>query len=195
MASYLKFFGSDDSREPRTYSIQAEIQRAESHCVAGFSENRKPIVFHKDDIIFMGRMVKEPNDYIIFGRGIVACEFQLTRDHATLEDIKRCPFREKWPFYLRLADTIFINGSLHNGVAIESLIEKFSCNSFTRTRQWFENDKRNFSIRTAFANQSYVELTNEASGWLNEVFKSRLEKFGRVDEAFLKMLPRPEKVF
>jgi len=197
MAAFIKFFGSDNAREALTYSIKAEIKRAECHKVAGFSEKRPPTNFNPEDIIYMGRMVNDDNldpknDYIIFGKGVVADSFKLPRDKATLKDTMRLPFRSQWPLYLQLKDTVFIKGTLRSGILIEAIIKQFQYNSFHKTLAWYNSGKRNFSIRTAFSNQSYIELTKEASEWVDQKFRERIRNFGQVEQEYLNSLSKPD---
>jgi hypothetical protein len=188
MKKYLKFFGADNARVGRDYLVVDEISRAESHCVAGFSRKRKPTVFEPNDIMYLARMVKHPNDYVVFGKGIVADSFQLPRDQATPDDTLRIPFRKRWPYYLQLVDTVFINGNLHNGITIGSLIKVHGYNSFLRTQNWTNTGK---SIKRAFSNQAYVELTDEVANWLNGEFEFKLQENGGVDEEMLIHIQRP----
>lgn len=196
MATFLKFFGTDSERVDLTYSIKREIARAESHKVAGFSRSKPPGVFKTGDIIFMGRMVRDnklnpQRDYVIFGKGIVASEFSLPRDEATVDDIARINFRRKWPYYLQLTNTSFINGSLVNGIFLETIIGQFEHETFERTKQWKKEGRLN-SIRQAFANQSFIEFSELASKWVEQEFCENIDSYGAIDQEFLNALPRPD---
>ena len=192
MASYVKFFGGDKYREELTFNIKDELKRAECHYSASFSEHRKPVKFKENDLIFLARLTKKPNDYAIFGRGLVASTFLLPRDRATASDIIRIEWKKQWPLYLRLKETQFIEGSLKNGILLEDVIKKFQLNSFTRTKTWFDNNKKNIKIRTVFCNQPDVELTKEASLWVNEKFEVALQNFGQISDEYIANLPKPE---
>ena len=188
MAAFIKFFGSDNAREALTCSIKAEIKRAECHKVAGFSEKRPPTNFNLGDIIYMVRMVNDDNldpknDYIIFGKGVVADSFKLPRDKATLKDTMRLPFRSQWPLYLQLKDTVFIKGTLRSGILIEAIIKQFQYNSFHKTLAWYNSGKRNFSIRTAFSNQSYIELQKKPANGLTKNFANESETLGKSNKS------------
>lgn len=189
MKSYLKFFGGDSARAERNYEIISEVRRAESHCVAGFSERRKPTIFEKGDEVFFGRMVSYPNDYIIFGKGIVADSFKLPRDKATNSDVLRIPFRKDWPYYLQMENTIFINGMLSNGITIQKIINEFNNNAFTRT---MDGKNWKLTVRQAFSNQSYIEFTPVCCDWLKSEFQNCIDKFGKISEEEILKIPCPE---
>ena len=188
MSSYMKFFGSDapGGRANRNYQVRDEIIRSECHCVAGFS--RKPLTFKADDTFYMGRMVNHPNDYIVFGKGIVAAPFQLLRDKATASDIDRINFRGKWPYYIQLINTVFINGPISNGITIESLIKEHQRNAFVNAVGLAPHQ----SIRTLFMKKAYVELTQDATTWLDAEFSNRMTIHGTVDQNYLREAPKPE---
>ncbi len=192
MRAYLKFFGTDDKRFFRQQTIRSEIIRSRCHCVAGFSPRRMPVQFAPGDILFLGRMVKAPDDYVVFGRAVVLDQFRLPRDQATAKDIIDVPFRKDWPYYLRINSTRFIEGNLENGVTIAELIDTLGYESFARSKVRYAQGDRGFSIRTLFSHQSHMELTGASLKWLETRFSEQIDKYGNVEKGFLDSIPKPE---
>lgn len=185
---YVKFFGRADYRATYDYLVREEIDRALSHYACGFSISKKPRRINDGDIIFMARMVT-PNNYAIFGRA-EAIKFDDKRDIASEEDKIERPFKNDYPVYLRVRNSVFINTTLGNCILLYDLINALGPLSFPTTQAAFRNGQRDVSPYRSLAQQAYVRLTPEAANWLEPKFKNALEQFGKVDSEYIKSLPQ-----
>ena len=189
MKYYIKFFGDTEHRWMRNCAILNEVRRAESHAVAGFSRSKPPSAFVQGDIIYLSRMVTQNNEHIIFGKATVADQFTLPRDEATESDIERIKFRNVWCYYLQLINPIFILGNLSNGVELKSIIDLLGGEAFERTRNgrgWLR------SVRQAFCNQPYIELTIQGHKLALKLFDEKINVYGYINPEIIRFIPTPE---
>jgi hypothetical protein len=64
----VKFFGRGDNRADRSMQILEEVRRSGSHWACTYPKGKRPRMVRDGATMFMGRLVKDPNDILIFGR-------------------------------------------------------------------------------------------------------------------------------
>ena len=141
--------------------------------------------------MFMARLVKNPTDIRIFGRGI-GMHYVEGRDDASPDDIKKRPWKAKWPRYIRVHDVEFLNGALGDGISLAELMEKLGSNSFASTKRNALARRGNTNPRMAFNQQAAVELTPEAISWLNKRVDEAFATNGKISQAELAKLDWPK---
>ncbi len=187
----VKFFGISSDRRPWDFSILQEVRRLGCHWACTFPKGKRPRKVRDGAIMFMGTLVKDPSDILIYGRA-AGVQHEPGRDDATAADIELRDWKAKWPHYIRVRDAEFVAGQLRNGVSLNELMEKFAGNSFTSTERNMKLGHGNTNPRHAYLQQAAVELTPKAAEWLNESLETAFGYHGRLSEADLSKLDWPE---
>ena len=186
---FIKFFGTSNNRVELDYSVRKEIDRALCHYACGFSKKRRPREINDGDIIFMARMTKRPDDYAIFGKAI-AIKHTEGRDEASKKEIKERGWKQRWPIYLRVKETSFIDGTMADCILLSDLISKFDYNSFPSTKKRFDDGEKNIKPTKSLMRKAYVRLTHDAAEWLEQEFNETAGNIGKVNDTYLKGLPQ-----
>ena len=189
--AYVKFFGESHKRESIDLPVMTEIERAGCHWSCTYPRGKRPRSVKDGAVIFMARLVKDPNDTLIFGRGI-AMKYQEGRDDATPADIQRRSWREKWPHYVRVHHVDFIAGTLQNGISLSELMDELGPNAFASTQRNTAKGTGNTNPRGAYKQQAAVRLSREGYDWLNAQLEVSFEKHGRIAPAEMMHLDWPE---
>jgi hypothetical protein len=142
-------------------------------------------------VIFISRLTKDPNDIRVFGRSI-GLRHLPGRDDATLQDIKRRPWKEKWPRYVRVHHAEFVAGSMANGVSLSELMDTLGSNSFTSTQHNAARGEGNTDPRRAYMQQPAVELSSQGLTWLIDRVEAAFTAHGTVPADDLAKLDWPE---
>jgi hypothetical protein len=189
---FVKFFGASDNRLRQTHSVIDEVKRAGCHWACTYPVAKRPRSVRDGAIIFMGRLVSEPNDIRVFGRA-TAMEHRPGRDDATPEDIRARPWKERWPCYIRVHDAEFIDDAMRDGVSLEQLMNELGADSFASTsRNAAEKSGKNTDPRASLRQQSHVELTPRAIAWLNRRLDECFERHGKISVEQLAKLDWPK---
>lgn len=186
----VKFFGISSDRQPHGFPVFEEIQKSGCHWACAYPKGRRPRKVKDGATMFIARLVKDPNDIMIFGRA-TGMEHQEGRDDATVADIELRTWKANWPHYVRIRDAEFVTGQLNNGVSLNKLMEKFSSNSFTSTERNFRLGHGNIEPRHAYLQQASVELTAASAKWLNEQLETAFSNHGKLPETELAKLDWP----
>ena len=141
--------------------------------------------------MFIGRLVHGPNDTMVYGRA-VAMQHEDTRDDASAAEIADRDWKEKWPHYIRVHHAEFVAGSLSNGVSLGELMNAFKADSFASVQRHAATGKGNTNPRLAVRQQPAVELTPEASEWLNDRLEAAFERHGTLPPSKMEQLDWPE---
>jgi hypothetical protein len=189
--AFVKFFGEASNRIDRESRIFDEVSRAGCHWACTYPRGKRPRAVRDGAVMFMGRLVNEPNDTIIFGRAI-GLRHEPGRDDATAADIKKRWWKDRWPHYVRVHDAEFVDGPLANGISLAELMEKWGPNSFFSTKMNLNVGAGNTDPRRAFMQQAAVQFTAESATWLNERLELAFEENGRITPAALEQLDWPE---
>jgi len=68
--SFIKFFGDAGNRTDRSLPVSDEVERAGCHWACTYPMGKRPRQVEDGSIMFMARLVRSPNDIVIFGRAI-----------------------------------------------------------------------------------------------------------------------------
>ena len=189
-SAFLKFLGTADNRAEPDVSIIEEIDRAECHWAVCYPANRRPRSIENGDVVFMGRLMREPNDIRVFGRAIAMAHVP-RRDEATPADIARRSWKEHWPRYVRVHDAEFVNGVMANGVSLNELMHALRARSFASTQRNLEAGTGNIDPRRAYRQQAHVELSGQGQRWLSEQLERAFAAHGKVSPEALASLDWP----
>ena len=191
---FVKFFGEGHRRLERFIPVIDEVNRAGCHWACSYPKAKRPRQVRDGALLFMGRLVDHPKDIMIFGRAI-GMKHVYGRDDATDAEIKKRPFKAKWPRYIRVHDAEFVNGTLGDGVSLNELMDDLGAKAFASTKRHLEAGSGNTNPRTAYAQQAHVELTPEAIRWLNSRLDGALKEHGKISPAEFGKLDWPKLKF
>lgn len=188
--AFVKFFGISSDRASLDLPIIKEVERAGCHWACTYPHGKRPRQVQDGAIMFMARLVKDPNDIIIFGRA-VAMKHLPGRDDANAKDISIRKFKKDWPHYVRVHHAEFIAGMMDNGISLNQLMEALQSNSFCATKRNVAKGKGNFEPKRAYMQQAAVELASEGFAWLNDKLEEAFARYGRIAETELEQLDWP----
>jgi len=185
--AFVKFFGEGNSRADGSAQILDEIKRSGCHWACAYPKDRRPRQVKDGAVMFMGRMIKEPRDIMIFGRAI-GIHYVENRDDASGADIALRPWKAKWPHYVRVHHAEFIAGILSNGVSLNEMMQTLKSNAFVSTKRNAISKSGNIDPRKAYMQQPSVELSKEGISWINKQFEIALEEHGTIKASELAQL-------
>jgi hypothetical protein len=188
--SFVKIFGRSDNRAERSMLVLEEVERSGSHWACTYPKGRRPRQVQDRAVMFMGRLVKQPDDILIYGRAF-GQKYNEGRDDATSADIHKRRWKAKWPHYIRVHNAEFVSGILTNGISLNELMATLGYNSFAATQRNKNRGKGNQNPRRAYSQKPSVELTSEAFSWLNENLEAAFLEHGKLTPAELEILDWP----
>ena len=139
----------------------------------------------------MGRIMRQPNDIIIFGR-VVALKYEPGRNDATATEIKDRWWKSNYPRYIRVYDAEFLPGTLENGISLNRLMDELLADSFWRTQCNTRFGKGNTDARKAYLRQPAVRLAPDGYSWLSERLEEAFSRHGKIPTEILRGLDWPE---
>lgn len=189
---FVKFFGASNSRLPQSHAILDEIRRAGCHWACSYPESKRPRRVRDGDVIFMARLLNEPDDVRIFGRAI-AMEHRPGRDDASAKDIAMRPWKQRWPCYIRVHDAEFIDGAMRNGVSLNRMMDELGVETWVSTSQRASvTGRKDIDPRASLRQQSQLELSPRAIRWLNEHLDHCFRVHGIISSEELAKLDWPQ---
>jgi hypothetical protein len=180
--AFVKFFGESTNRAPRSLALLDELRGSGSHWACTYPNGKRPRRVRDDAIMFMGRLVKDPNDIL---------QHVEVRDDATDEDIELRPWKATWPHYVRVHQARFVAGTVGNGVSMNELMDALQSDAFRSTRENAEKRSGNIDPRKAYLQQAAVELTPAGKAWLEEHLQIAFEKYGVLPSADMETVDWP----
>jgi hypothetical protein len=177
--AFVKFFGISSDRASHSMSILKEVDRSGCHWACTYPRGKRPRQVQDGAVMYMGRLVKEPNDILIYGRAI-ALKHVEGRDDATSDDLNRRAWKKDWPHYIRVHHPEFLAGILENGVSLNSLMDELRANAFASTQDNAILGIGNTEPRRAYMQQPAVQLSSQAIDWLNTKLEEAFKKYGRL---------------
>jgi hypothetical protein len=188
--AFVKFFGTSTNRAERSMDVFEEVRRSGSHWACTYPKGKRPRGVQDGAILFMGRMVKDSNDILIYGRAI-GMPHEPGRDDASADDIALRPWKMDWPHYVRVHHAEFLAGTLANGVSLNDLMDALQSDAFLPTQRNAAKGDGNTDPRRAYMQQAAVELTTQANAWLNERLQQAYLRHGKLAPATLSQLDWP----
>jgi hypothetical protein len=181
---YVKFFGSNTTRADRSLGILDEVKRSGNHFACTYPRGRRPRAVRDGAVIYMGRLVSDPNDIIIYGKAIGSRHDPL-RDDASEAELQLRPWKARWPHYVRVHDAEFLDATLADGVSLRELMESLSWRAFSSTRRNHERGTGNQDPRRALRQQPAVELSEDGARWLEERLAQAINRHGSIPASSL----------
>jgi len=188
--AFVKIFGEGNNRLPLSHSVLDNVKSSGSHWACTYRLNRRPRAVKDGDVMFMGRLVENPNDIMIYGRAI-ALRHVVGRDEASAAEIQLRDWKKDWPVYVRVHHGEFVSGTLKNGVSLGTLMSQLKSDSFTSTQKNARNGSGNINPRAAYSQAAHVHLTKEAFSWLNQQLEQAFMIHGKLTPAELEPLDWP----
>lgn len=176
--SFVKFFGSADSRASLSMTIIDEVVRSGSHWAGTYP--RRPRQVSDGDLIFMAKMVHSPDDYRIYGEAIGSKHVD-ERDKASEADLTSRPWKKDWPYYIRVHQPRFLNGDLANGISLNRLMDALGSDAFESTRCNALKQEGNILPKRSLSQKPAVQLTSLATEWLRQELDLAYQVYGQLD--------------
>jgi hypothetical protein len=188
--AFVKFFGRANRRELSTTSIIEVVQRSGCHWACTYPKNKRPRQVEDGAVMYMGRLMEEPNDIVIFGRAI-GLHYERGRDDANPAEARKRDFKKEWPHYIRVHHPEFIAGNMSNGISLNHLMKALRSNSFASTKRNAARGVGNTNPRRAYMQKAAVELSPEGAAWLNGRLERAFTRHGRLGPLELDPLDWP----
>ncbi|GHB04770.1 hypothetical protein GCM10009069_29190 [Algimonas arctica] len=190
--SFVKFLGEGTNRVLRSRTTFEELESSGAHWSLGYPNSKTPRQPQDGDVMFVSRMVSDPNDIIIFGRALSIAHDEV-RDVATPEDIAVHDWRSIWGKYIRVYDAEFLDGEIGGGVSLRELEAKFGPNTYMSTQRNLIEGHGNLNPLKAYQQAPGVQLTDVAYEWLNQRFEEQKTHHGIIGEEEIATLHIPTK--
>jgi hypothetical protein len=182
--SFVKFFGTNRDRAPRTRTTLSAVQRAGNNKECAYPAGKRPRQVLDGAVMFMGRLIEDPNDVMIYGRAI-AKHYEEGADEATEDDFRIREWRRGCPHYIRVRSAEFMGGTLTQGVSLNELMDVLGVEAFEATRRNWEMGRGNTDPRRSIGPQPAVLLSRQASAWVNAHLEERFRHHGKLTPADL----------
>lgn len=176
---FVKFFGQGANRSPRDRTVLDAVKTSGSHRICTYPQGRRPRSVRDGDAMFMGQLVKGPNDIKVYGRA-VALAYEEGRDDAGAEDIARRPWLERWPHFIRVHGLEFVDGTLEDGVSLAELMDEIGAYAFGPTAENADRGVGNVDPRQSIRQAAAIRLSEAGMSWLEEELESAFERCRRV---------------
>jgi hypothetical protein len=189
---FVKFFGRDRNRAARSMAVLKDVESSGSHWACTYPKGKRPRQVRDGAVMFMGRLVEGRNDILIYGRA-TARAHERDNDDASASDLRRRPWKAKYPHYVRVDDPEFIDGTLSNGIPLSELINALQSDAFAPTQRNALKGHGNITPRKAIMRQPAVELTREGIAWMNERLERAFAQHGKLSKGALAKLDWPNR--
>jgi hypothetical protein len=181
---FVKFFGSSGTRASRRLIVLDEVKRSGNHFACTYPRGKRPTGVRDGAIMFMGRLVDDPNDIIIYGRAIGSKHDHL-RDDASEAELALRPWKSRWPHYIRVHDAKFVDGILSDGVSLNEPMATLDWKAFASTSRNHAKNAGNLDPRKSLRQQPAVELSADGAKWVERRLAEAFEKHGVVPASSL----------
>ena len=188
----MKFFGEGSNRVLRTHRVVDEVERSGCHWACTYPSDRRPRQVRDGDVLYLARLVRQPNDVMVFGRAIGLRHIE-GRDDASDADKALRPWKAKWPYYVRVHNAEFVAGTLGHGISLYALMEALQADGFVTTREHALAGRGNTNPRRAYMQQPAVRLTAEGAVWLGVRLEEAFRRYGTLQNGTLNALDWPEE--
>ena len=141
--------------------------------------------------MFMGHLVKGPNEIVVYGRA-VAWAYEEGRDDAGAEDVALRPWLERWPHFIRVHDPEFVDGTLADGVPLSELMDELGAYAFGPTAENADRGVGNVDPRQSIRQAAAIRLSEAGASWLGEELEAAFRAHGRLRAAEMPGLDWPE---
>jgi len=188
--AFVKIFGTGADRFQLSTPVIEEIDHSGSHWACTFSENKVPRL-EDGSVMFMSRTV-EGRGHRVYGIAL-ALQHRRNRDVASSAELEIRPWKEKWPYYVRVHHAAFVAGTLANGISLYEMMDALEHDTFMSTSRNFREDNGgNTDPRESLRQAAYRELTTVAHQWLLKRLGEAFERHGMISEFDLSALDWPD---
>jgi hypothetical protein len=189
--AFVKFFGEGHNRVPWSFNTLEEVERSGCHWACTYPDGKRPRAVRDGDTLFVGRLVRDPNDTLIFGRAIGRAH-RPGQDDASSEEIGARPWKAQWPHYIRVHHGRFVAGSLRNGVSLNALMDDLGSDAFASTQDNARaRNSGNVDPRRAYRQQPAVRLSRDGAAWITCRLEEAFGAHGVLPDAELAALDWP----
>jgi hypothetical protein len=178
-AGFVKFFGQASNRSRRERPVLDAVRTSGSHRFCTYPRGRRPRAPRDGDVMFMGHLVRGPNDISVYGRAL-ARRYEEGRDDAGAEDVARRPWLERWPHFVRVHDLEFVGGALGDGVSLNELMDELGPYAFGPTAENADRGAGNVDPRQSIRQAPAIRLSEAGMSWLDEELARAFAEVGRV---------------
>jgi hypothetical protein len=190
--TFVKIFGEANRRLDRTARVLDEVIRSGSHWACTYPKGKRPRQAREGDVMYLGRLVRGPDDIIIFGRAIALRRHVEGDDDASPADIARRSWKAGWPHYVRVHSAEFLDGAIGDGVSLNELMDTLKADAFTKTQENAAADTGNTNPRRAYSQQPAVRLSREGAAWIGTRIEDAFQRRGTIQKATLNSLDWPQ---
>ena len=141
--------------------------------------------------MFLARLVRHPDDIMIFGLAI-GLHHEPGRDDASPAEIRRRDWKKLWPHYVRVHHAELLLGDLGCGVSLYEMMDTHRGGAFASTQQNANNGHGNTDPRAAYRRHPQVELSPRGYQWLSSRLDNAFEEHGRLSPTTLAGLDWPK---
>jgi hypothetical protein len=185
--AFVKFFGQGSNRSLRDRAVFDAVKTSGSHRICTYPAGRRPRQPRDGDLMFMGHLVKGPDDILVYGRA-VAVRHEPGRDDASAEDIALRPWLVRWPHFVRVHGGEFVDGTLGDGVSLAELMDELGPYAFGPTAENADHGEGNVDPRQSIRQAAAIRLSEAGLSWLNEELEGAFRKCGKLSPAQLASL-------
>lgn len=158
-----------------------------THCNYAVCFSRAPRRYKDGDYMFVSVMT-DHQDYAIIGRARTYRHVD-DRDVATVSDIGLVGWKKDWPYYIRIYDVEFLDGTLEGcPMLYRHVTNKLDYGSFKTTQERHDSGVKNINVKFALRQKQDVRLTNDAAVLLNDVFDRAAASKGLIPQSKLSTL-------
>jgi hypothetical protein len=179
VTGFVKFFGQGSNRSPCDRPVLDAVATSGSHRICTYPRGRRPRSVGDGDAMFMGHLVRAPNDIRVYGRA-VAWAYVEGRDDASAEDVARRPWLERWPHFIRVRGMEFVDGTLGDGVSLAELMDELGAYAFGPTAENADRGVGNVDPRQSIRQAAAIRLSEAGTSWLEEELEGAFRRCGRV---------------
>ncbi len=177
--SFVKLLGKSDNRMALDALTIDELALGDCHRVVAYK--KRPRRVKDGDVIFMGRLTKNPNDVRVFGWAI-GNEHRPGKDEASSAEKMKMEWKKEWPYYIRVHSAEFVSGAMENGVSLYAMMAELEENAFETTRRNAANGNGNIDPRRAYGQRPDVQLSEEGAEWLYGRLRTALQTHGTISQ-------------
>jgi hypothetical protein len=180
--AFIKFFGTGINRAERSLSVADLIAENGAHWACTYPASKPPRQVMDGDEIFMGRLVRETDDIMIFGVA-TGRHHDEGLDMASAAEIRDRPWKADWPRYVRVHGGRFVNATLAEGVSFRDMLASLGSDAFRSTQRNAEHGVGNTDPTLSYLRKAHMLLTDRSRAWIEARLEEALRLHGEVDLA------------
>lgn len=188
--AFVKFSGTSDDRADRFMAVFEQLKQSATHRMCTYPKSKRPTGVDDGAVLFLARLVKDPDDILIYGRAI-GMRHVPGRDDITADDLAIRPWKANWPHYIRVHHGEFVAGTLANGVSLNEMMDTLHADSFAPSQRNATKGSGNTDPRLSYRRQPAVELSPQGYAWLTEKLKAAFRKYGTIPPSDMARLDWP----